>query len=55
MACPEQWAQLPGLPHHPMLSAVVRSWEPTELTERQFQKILEIIAKNTSYEFLKIL
>lgn len=29
-------AQLPGLPHHPTLLVVQRSWGSAELTERQF-------------------
>lgn len=31
--------------YHPTLPAVQRSWESAELTERQFQTILEITAK----------
>lgn len=53
MACPEHHAQLPGLPHHSVLPAVQSSWESTELTERQFQKILEITAKILHMSFWK--
>lgn len=35
----------------PTLPAVQRSWESAELTERQFQKILEIIAKSFHTRF----